>query len=232
MESLKELAEFIRINTRLDVKQLAIHHVLSLTGNFDSRKLILSNEELIRNVVILAFLPKEQKSVSKDAFFTLINLSAHEVDAKQLIDRCPSLPKRLIEYVIDENSLFADTACAVLSNLSRGINNSKLIFKVFDNSEIHESKNDEQNTNKTLDFTLDKLLQVFCTENFNKNNKLDYLAPFICNLTQLENVRHKILNDDLLIMRLLPYTTYNKSTIRRGGITGVIKNFCFEYGML
>ena len=33
---------------------------------------------------------------------------------------------------------------------------------------------------------LDRLLTVFCIEDYNKKNKLDYLAPFICNLTQLK----------------------------------------------
>ena len=34
--------------------------------------------------------------------------------------------------------------------------------------------------------TFDRLLTIFCIEDYNKKNKLDYLAPFICNLNQLK----------------------------------------------
>lgn len=221
MEALNELCDFLRPDTRLDIKTMALHHLLSMTGHIESRALLLSHPKALNYVIILAFKPDEQKSVSKDAFFTLINLSADELDANVLISKNPALVRLLVEYILDENSRFADTACAVLSNLSRGKKNSEIIFK-----------NYLANTggSKTA-ISFDRLLQVFCTENYNKHkNNLDYLAPFICNLTQLESVREAILNDLNLILRLLPYTTYMRSTIRRGGIIGSIKNLCFNYG--
>lgn len=224
MESLNELIDFLNVSTRLDIKTLALHHVLSLTGNFESRKLLLSNKKCLISLIELAFRKEEQKSINKDAFFSLINLSADEIDAGQMMHQNSDLVQMLLDYILDENSPFSDTACAILSNLSRGKRNSQMIF---DNYFV-DSNNNNSKTKATV--SLAKLLQVFCTEKFNKTNNLDYLAPFICNLTQLESVQTSILNDLLIIQRLLPYTTYVRSIIRRGGIIGAIKNCCFNYG--
>ena len=124
MDSLNELSEFIRSDSRLDVKTLALHHVLSMTGDFESRNLMLSHPTLLKSVIILAFKKDEQKSINKDAFFTLINMSAEELNAQRLMEKNPVLVRLLIDYILDENSKFSDTACAILSNLSRGKKNS------------------------------------------------------------------------------------------------------------
>jgi hypothetical protein len=237
MEALNELVDFLKPETRLDVKTLALHHVLSMTGNFESRKMIIQHPKAVSYVIILAFKKDEQKSIVKDAFFTLINLSADEIDAGVLLQKNPLLLRLVLDYILDENSKFADTACAILSNLSRGRRNSEIIF----NSAFQQSVAANDSNNNTAQekarsaksaVSFEKLLQVFCTENFNKTNTLDYLAPFICNLTQLDTVRNTILNDSLLLLRLLPFTTYQRSMIRRGGIMGSIKNLCFNYGKI
>ena len=226
MEAIDELSDFIKPTQRLDVKALAIHHVLSLTGHFESRMLLISHKNMLENVITLAFKSDEQKSISKDAFLTLINLSADELNAKHLLAKVPLLVNLLIESICDETNKFSDTACAILSNLSRGKQNCETIAQYFNLSD--DNNNNKAAANKTLE----SLLKVFCTENFNKSNSLNYLAPFICNLTQLEHVRTAVLKDNVILLRLLPYVSYNKSIIRRGGIVGAIKNCCFDYGLI
>ena len=179
----------------------------------------------------------------------MINLAADEICAGVLLRKNPALVRLLVDYIVDPESSFADTACVILSNLSRGKANSELVFKHFETTDPQpatttaaeangEEKQpaqavpDKTKSKASSDVTFERLLQVFCTETYNKKNSLDYLAPFICNLTQLEKARAKILNDDLVLMRLMPYTTYAKSVIRRGGIVGSIKNCCFNYGWL
>lgn len=226
MDQLDELVGFVKSNERLDVKTLALHHMLSMTGHFESRKMIVDHKEALDVLTELAFDEEQQKAINKDAFFCLINLAADELDATKIIDRkSTKLVSRLLNYVIDEKSRFADTACAILSNLSRGRSNSERIFNEYFNPEKSAQKKDEPSN-------LERVLKVFCTEGFNKTNKLDYLAPFICNLTQLETVQEMILSDSLILQRLLPYTTYQRSIIRRGGIIGAIKNCCFKYGTI
>lgn len=129
---LDELVEFARSNERLDVKSLALHHMLSMTGHFESRKMLTEHKHALDVITQLAFDDTQQKSLNKDAFFCLINMSADELDAGQMLQRASSdLLARLLNYVLNETSRFADTACAVLSNLSRGRANSERIFDLY-----------------------------------------------------------------------------------------------------
>jgi hypothetical protein len=214
-DELEELGGFLKAETRLDVKSLALHHVLCLTGTVEGRDVLITNGKIVDNVIQLAFDEREQKALIKDSFFTLINLTSNEVDSLQLLLKNNYLVIKLLEYVLNAESKFADVACGVLSNLSRGNRQSEIIFETMQKDSTHN---------------LDRLLTAFCIEDYNKKNKLDYLAPFFCNLTQLKSVREYIMQNKLLFKRLLPYTTYSRSVIRRGGIIGTIKNCCFDYG--
>jgi hypothetical protein len=127
---INELNQFLSPDTRLDVKSLALHYVLSLTGTIEGRELIISNDNVINSVVKLAFGEDEQKSIIKDSFFTLINLSSNENDSFQILNKTKILVNKLLDYILNCESKFADVACGVLSNLSRG----NLISKMKNNS--------------------------------------------------------------------------------------------------
>ena len=75
MDLLNELSDFVRADSRLDVKTLALHHVLSMTGDFESRNLMLAHPKLLTNVVILAFKKDEQKlfEICYDEYFQVLN---------------------------------------------------------------------------------------------------------------------------------------------------------------
>jgi hypothetical protein len=235
MEALEELAGFLKADTRIDVKSLALHHILSMTGTIDSKKLLVKNGKVISDIILLAFRKNEQKAINKDAIFSLINLCADENDALKIMEKNPILVPMLIDSILDENCAYADALCAILSNLSRGKKNCEIIFEKYflenKGNDTNNNNNSKTDASGISNEKFEKLLKVFCTENFNKTNDLNYLAPFLCNLTQLESVRNLILSDISLIQRLLPYTTYTKSDIRRGGILGSIKNCCFNYGI-
>jgi hypothetical protein len=216
---LDELVGFLAPNTRIDVQSLALHHILSFTGTPEGRFMLMQNKNLISSIIHLAFMDTKQKQLNKDAFFALINLSSDELTGLKLLridTNNNQLLSSLIDYILNENSKFSDVACAVLSNLSRGKSHAQLIF-----DHISET-------------SLEGLLKIFTLENYNKHsNNLDYLAPFLCNLTQLDSVRkHLYANDYAHLRRLLPYTTYQRSIIRRGGIIGCLKNCAFDYGEL
>ncbi len=73
--------------------------------------------------------------------------------------------------------------------------------------------------------------QVFCRENYNAHAQLHYLGPVLSNLTQIKDARLALLDrDHYVIQRLLPFTEYAQSLVRRGGIVGALKNCCFETG--
>ena len=59
--------------------------------------------------------------------------------------------------------------------------------------------------------------------------KLHYLGPFLSNLSQLASIRKSILDrDGCVVQRLLTFTEYRASKVRRGGIMGTLRNCCFD----
>lgn len=216
LNELDEFCEFLKPETRLDVKSLAIHHILSLTGDKQGCKLIIDHIQIVNLLLQIAFNPKEQKSVVKDALLTFINLASDDLLGLMLLKKHPDIVDRLFEYIFDENSKFSDPVCALLANISRSKDNSQIIY---------------QKMLETEKYSIAKLVQLFCIEDDKRLNKLDHLASLICNLTQVDAVRRHILEENsLLFKKLLPYTTYERSITRRGGILGMIKNCCFYFG--
>ena len=59
--------------------------------------------------------------------------------------------------------------------------------------------------------------------------KINISGPLLSNLSQLLDAREELLaNGCSLLGRLLPFTEYLGSTVRRGGAIGAIRNCCFD----
>lgn len=244
MESLKEIIQFLQIGARLDLKSVALQNILGtilkkcrlllflinkmfffsdLTGNKDSLELILQSEDILNSLIVLLHDPNNV--ISKDSSLTLVNLSANEKGAEILINLIPKndvplmkSPDKLIKcclnFISDQNSHLSDHCCAILSNLTRP---SSLTDKIID--QILETE-----------YSFDKLINIFTTIDYNKKGaKLHYLGPVFSNLSQSNRVRKYLLDEKkCVIQRLLPFTEYKESSIRRGGIVGTLRNCCFE----
>ncbi|CAD7092692.1 unnamed protein product [Hermetia illucens] len=217
MEELRELLQFLDLNQRLDLKAVALSHVLSLTGSAEGRKLILEFPELMQAVVKLT--TDKTHTIAKDATLALINLTGDESGAVTLHEACQSCPETSgiipwsLEQIVDEKSKLADPWCMVLSNLSRA---ESLSTKVLD-----EIDKDEK--------LILLLANAFSRIGYNKEAKLHYIASIFCNLTQSSRGR-KLLCESKhnLLQKLLPFISYQDNIIRRGGIIGVLKNICFD----
>uniref|UniRef100_A0A8C7X6P6 Protein HGH1 N-terminal domain-containing protein n=1 Tax=Oryzias sinensis TaxID=183150 RepID=A0A8C7X6P6_9TELE len=80
------------------------------------------------------------------------------------------------------------------------------------------------------DVGLAKLVDIFCAEAYNAKANLHYLGPLLSNLTQLPEARHTLMDRDRCVFqRLLPFTQYQASVIRRGGVVGTLRNCCFDH---
>lgn len=92
------------------------------------------------------------------------------------------------------------------------------------------------NHEKVIDFieksdkTFDEIINIFTKKQYSKvGANLHYLGPVLSNLSQSSRVRKYILDKDkCVIQRLLPFTEYKDSLIRRGGVVGTLRNCCFE----
>lgn len=77
---------------------------------------------------------------------------------------------------------------------------------------------------------LDRLVAAFTKTDFNKHQQhLNYLAAIFSNLSQTSTFRNFVAKSETrLLPRLLPFINHETSSIRRGGITGLLKNICFD----
>lgn len=187
---------------------------------------------LLLNLIIL--LEDSNNTIPKDAALCLVNISAKDEGATHLIKLETDMieipfvkkPKNIVDSVIkcilDKDSKIADPCCMILSNLTR---ESKHVDKVIDF--IEDSG-----------ITMDMIVNAFTKNNYNTNGaKLHYLGPVLSNLSQSSRIRKYILDKDkCVIQRLIAFTEYKESVVRRGGIIGKaqlrMKCFCVKLQFL
>ncbi|XP_075881269.1 protein HGH1 homolog isoform X2 [Nelusetta ayraudi] len=205
-----ELLSFLTIGTRADVKDEATGYLLGLSGNSDGCSFLCSKPDLLTALFALTHDPST--AVVKQCYFIFVNLSAVEASHQVLVEDLKVLPE-LYKNLMDPDYLFSDQICSIFSNLSRNEDTCKTVFKVLQE-----------------EVGLPKLVDIFCTEGFNKHAKLNYMATLLSNLTQLPEARNLMLDKDrCVIQRLLPFTQYQASVVRRGGVIGTLRNCCFDH---
>jgi len=214
MSELQELSQFLDLDTRIDVKTFAVQTVLGLTGTPEGISSMSEAPDLIAKLVHL--LADPQIAIAKDASLALINLSADPSMAKTMLkSNNISVVKGLFEIIENQDSHLADPASMILSNLTRDVVSCKLVLQQIDKEKIG----------------VEKIVFIMCQEGYNKHGAdLRYLGPVLSNLSQLAEGRQQILDHDkCVIQRLLPFTEYKASVVKRGGIVGTLKNCCFVH---
>ena len=212
--AIKELLPFLSLDAREDVKALALDYILGLSGSDSGKNFLKENDEYLRRLLDLT---KDSNSrICGVAFSVLVNLSAEILISEKLLEY--NFIEPFLNYALNPSSEHAGKAAMILSNITRTERGCNEVLKV---------------TKSSVDCSLYKIVEVLCKENYNAHCKLHYLATFLSNLTQLQESRDFILDKDrCVIQRLLPFTTYNASLTKRGGIVGTLKNCCFETGEL
>ncbi|KAK7870685.1 hypothetical protein R5R35_009850 [Gryllus longicercus] len=227
MDELTEMLNYLDVRSRLDLKTISLQYVLGVTGSEDGKLFIVSRPPLVKTV--LALLHDPSASVAKDAFLCIVNLSAEEAGARVLVseDCCSgseeigekgmksaNIVASVLSHIVDPESSLADPACAILSNITRP---SCTVQRVLD-------------LISQTDVTIEKLVTVFTRIGYNKKGAtLHYLGPVFSNLSQSSTFRSYLLDrGQCVIQRLVPFTEYKDSIIRRGGIVGTLRNCCFD----
>lgn len=207
---LSELLSFLRPDTRVDVKAGAAECVLGLSGNRDGCLFLGSKPDLLK--ALSALTSDSSIAVVKDAYFTFINLSAEESLHQVLVSELDFLPM-LCHNLLEPSFPFSDQICTILSNLSRSDGTCPAVYKVLQDK-----------------VGLSKLVEIFCRENFNPKATLDFIGPLLSNLSQLQEAREELLDHSrCVVQRLLPFTQYEGSVVRRGGVIGTLRNCCFDH---
>ena len=215
----EEILQFLSPNAFGNVKGIAMEYFLGMTGNDAGIQFISSNTKYLTSIVELTY--DSIPVIVKDAYLALINLTTKE-DVSIKLSKLETHPKFLcdmLKYVLQPDSEHADIVCSVLCNMSRVTICAHRLVNL-----MISARNE---------VGFDKVIQVFCRENFNSKNKLHYLGPFLSNLTQIVEARKYVLDKEkCVIQRLLAFTNYTGSLTRRGGVIGAVKNCCFETGKI
>ena len=198
---------------RLDVKMMTVKQILGLTASKEGLGLLQPHMERLLSYLV-KMLGGKSEVLAKDSSGALINITASKELALQCVRRLPEFFVADLWHIIeDENSVIADPACMILCNLSNSKASCDLVMENFQKAGID----------------LDKIVGVFCMQNYNKKGaSLNYIGPFLSNLTQLPEARLQLLNrENPAIDRLLPFTEHTNN-IRKGGVVGTLKNCCFD----
>ncbi|XP_008318914.1 protein HGH1 homolog [Cynoglossus semilaevis] len=205
-----ELISFLTPSTRPDVKGHATTYILGLSGNRDGCQFLRSKPDLL--VALFALTSDPSIAIVKDCYHVIINLSADEKLHNVLVEKVNILPV-LLKNIVDPDFPFSDQISTILSNLSRHKKTCKAVFQALQE-----------------EVGLAKVVEMFCTEGYNKKANFHYLGLLLSNLTQLPEARSFIMDKDrCIIQRLLPFTQYQASVIRRGGTIGTLHNCCFDH---
>lgn len=205
-----ELLRFLSPDTRPDVKGHTTGYILGLSGNRDGCRFLRSKADIL--VALFALTSDPSIAIAKDCYHIIVNLSADETLHQVLVSEVKVLPV-LLKRLLDPEYPLADQICTILSNLTRLVKTCKTVFKVLQE-----------------EVGLAQLVDIFCAEGYNKKAKLHYLSPLLSNLTQLPEARNYLLDKDrCVIQRLFPFTQYQASVVRRGGVVGTLRNCCFDH---
>lgn len=213
-DPLNELLEFLKPESRIDLKHISLQHLIGVSGTEEGVKVITGNENIVKSVIDCT--DDKVDEVTKNALLLLINVTAYAHGARDLLKLKPDARKSVLDifvgYLLDPQKSHADAACMILSNITRV----------------------EENVERCVDLLLphlNDLLNVFTNTGFNKKGEnLDYIAPMLSNLSCSPRVRRWLTeeNPHVPLIKLLPFCHYNGSVIRRGGAIGTVRNITFD----
>ncbi|XP_060604805.1 protein HGH1 homolog [Ruditapes philippinarum] len=210
----KELAPFLSPNTKEELKTIAVENVVGLTGTDEGREFLKGSERLLEGLVSLT--EDKRTDIRESVFKALINLASEESTCLKILN-LEKYENKVIEWIksaLNPSCKYADNICKLLSNLTRPEKCANFVSKqVLENEDIG----------------IEKIVRVLCNIVHNDNADLHYLGAVLSNLSQVREVRSKIMDkEQCIIQRLLPFTEFKQSSIRRGGVIGTLKNCCFD----
>lgn len=243
-KQIQEIIPFLSQNHRPDIQIITLENILgsyifrlyyvtdgnfctfflALSGNTECLKLMSQQEELL--ITLLLLLKHNNVNIAKHSALILVNISADISGADALlilnnsINKSDLLKERfhirdpiwsILKSILDSDNVLADPCCMILSNLTRPKQFLELVLDLIEKCEI----------------TYEQIVNVFTKNKYNqKGQNLYYLGPVLSNLSQSASVRKYILNRDAcVVQRLLPFTEFKDSVIKRGGVVGNVTEF-------
>ena len=214
-DQLTELTQFLTPAVPPHIKGTALEYVVGLTATEGGRQTLRKNDKTL-NCLRTLFMEDSCPQIVKGSLTGLVNLSSDlsRADQHKLVDS--ELLLFLLKCVVCKCSKYADNAAMLLSNWTRSESNAKTVLDCI---------------KKEREVSLPSLIDAFCIEKYNDSASLHHIGSFLSNITQLKEARTYILDrEQCVIQRILPYTSYMESGIRRAGAVRILRNCSFESG--
>ncbi|QQP56948.1 Brain protein 16 [Caligus rogercresseyi] len=137
---MSEVLQFLDPSARLDVRVLAMNHILGMTGDAENRKLLLEmgSELCERLLALMSSKPGDNagKVCAKDASLALINLSCESDFISLLLGDKLRVAPRLWALIQDSDSELADPAAMIASNLTIHPTNTLIYYNQLKSNQI------------------------------------------------------------------------------------------------
>ena len=198
----------------------ACNTVLGLTGCEEGKNFIIANFTIVKCLVDHGFNASAPSDIRLAALQILINLSSESTFCHKLTEQAESndFYQKLVDSVLLKDNQHANLSCQLLSNITRFTICAEKVVDML-NSEFNVSKR-----------TLQCCINALNMKNYNAFCSLDYLANFLCNITQTTAGRKLLCSNVNFLPKLLPFIGNMESLVRRRGIVGTVRNCCFERG--
>ncbi|XP_026282855.1 protein HGH1 homolog [Frankliniella occidentalis] len=229
MDSLDEFLQFLTPDTRLDLKVFAVEQVLGMTAKEEGRALMCKNLKILQHLIKLC--DDKVPGVARDSCLALVNISGDEEGALALLSEehgnteSQGFVRQMIDLALDPQSPLADPALMVLSNITRPSQLTSQILSLI----VGDDRKDSYDEKKVYEL-LERIMSALTSTKYNSlGANLHYLGPLLSNLSQVPVVRRFILDHERkVIHRLIPFTEFKDSLVRRGGVVGCLRNCCFD----
>ena len=211
-KELNELAAFLRLDNRGNLKESALEYVVGLTGTEEGRSLLLNEDTVLP--LLLDLTTDSQFAISRGALLALLNLSGTEKAARKITEL--DVMPRLLQLLVDPTYQLADTVCMLLANLTRTEHGAMAFTSAIASDSCPG---------------LHKLVNIFNQAGYNESTQFHYLGSVFSNVAQVQQARQMFTDPNHCVLpRLLPHVHHQQSVIRRGGIVGLLRNLSFEVG--
>jgi len=215
--ALQEILPFLKWHSPFEYKNQVLEHLLGMTGTSDGVSQLSKHLEVNKTLIQLV-LEDRSRDIKENALKILVNLTTLsltkpillELTKKEYIDA-------LLTMILDKTFVAANYSAMLLSHLTKESDDCQLVFALMN-----------QNNN----FSMKAMLDAFCDLKYNENCELHHIGSVVANLTLLKEARLMLLDKEGdIIQRLLPFTQFEQSTVRRYAVAAIIKNCLFETGM-
>ncbi|XP_014260071.1 protein HGH1 homolog isoform X2 [Cimex lectularius] len=191
------------------LKEMVLKYVLLMSGKDDCSQ--LTKDDVIIND-LLEVAAKNNNSTGQLALDSIINITSSELGCNKVVESLNHL-KKILKFSLERNSMLADRACKILSNVTRQENLAVKVGRMI-----------------ISDHGLSVLIGAISDKSYNSSGqRLEFLAQAFGNLTQCVEFQNFLVDPvNGQLQRVLPVLHSGVTLVERSGIASALYNCLFD----